>query len=481
VRAHRFLFLSMLLTILCWAQFPTPAPGPPVRRILPGGDFAANSPAGSTSGSIPSGETTAGELPLTLADAVDRGLRYNLGAITGGLGERRAAASRLAELSNLLPNLTGRIVESSQQINLKAFGFGEFPGIPAIVGPFQVLDVRAVLRQAIVDMSAVSNWRGSRETERSAGMTNRDLRDSVVVAVVNLYLQGLTGRARIQSANAQIATAQAAYQQAVNMKTAGTVAGIDVLRAQVQLQTEQQRGIASRNDFEREKLDLARAIGLPPGQQFSLTTDVPYSPAPAISLEEALRKSLETRADYQSALLAQRAAEWTKRAATSERLPTLYFNGDYGTIGPSVVDNHGTYTAAVGLQFPIFDGGRIRSNIEQADVTLVQRRTEVADLRGRIDYEVRTSFLNLNSARDQVEVAQSSRKLAAEQLVQARDRFAAGVVNNLEVIQAQQAVAVAEESFLTSLYFFNLSKASLGRAIGSAQNIPADFLGVPKP
>lgn len=482
MRAHRFVFLTMFVpAVVSWAQFPVPAPGPPARRVLSGGDFVANPPAGSISGSVPFGEPTADELALRLADAVDRGLRYNLGVITGGLGERRATTARLAELSNLLPNLTGRVVESSQQINLKAFGFGEFPGIPAVVGPFQVLDVRAILRQAIVDMSAISNWRGSRETERSAAMTSRDVRDSVVLAVVSLYLQAITGRARIQSADAQIATAEAEYRQALNMKAAGTVAGIDVLRAQVQLQTEQQRGIALRNNFERAKLDLARAIGLPPGQRFSLTTDIPYSPAPPISLEDALRKSLETRPDYQSALSAQRAAEWTKRAATSERLPTVYFNGDYGTIGPSIVDNHGTYTAAVGLQFPIFDGGRIRSNIDQADVTLTQRRAEVADLRGRIDYEVRTSFLNLNSARDQVEVAQSSRKLAAEQLVQARDRFAAGVANNLEVIQAQQAVAVAEESFLTSLYFFNLSKASLGRAIGSAQSIPSDFLGVPKP
>ena len=161
-------------------------------------------------------------------------------------------------------------------------------------------------------------------------------------------------------------------------------------------------------------------------------------------------------------------------------MPTLYFTGDYGTIGPNVRDNHGTYTAAIGLQFPIFEGGRTRAEIEQADAILTQRRAETADLRGRIDYEVRTSFLNLNSAREQVEVAQSARKLAAEQLVQARDRFAAGVANNLEVVQAQQAVATAEENFISSLYAYNLSKATIGRSIGRAQYIPSEFLGLPK-
>jgi outer membrane protein TolC len=401
--------------------------------------------------------------------------------VSGEFGVRRATAARLTELSNLLPTLTGRVVESSQQVNLKAFGFGNFPGIPSIVGPFQVFDARAALTQAVLDISAVSNWRGSREAVKSAELTSRNVRDSVVLAVVNLYLQAVTGRARIESAESQVATADAAYRQALNMKTAGVVAGIDVLRAQVQLQSEQQRVIALRNEFEREKLDLARAIGLPLGQQFSLTTDVGYGPGPSIALDEALRRSFENRPDYQAALSAQRAAEWQKRAATSSRLPAVYFNGDYGTIGPTVRDNHGTYTAAVGLQFPIFEGGRIRAAIEQADVALAERTAEAADLRGRIDYEVRTSFLNLNAAREQVEVAQSARKLAAEQLVQARDRFAAGVANNLEVVQAQQAVAVAEENFINSLYGYNLSKASIGRSIGMAQNIPSEFLGVSTP
>ena len=131
--------------------------------------------------------------------------------------------------------------------------------------------------------------------------------------------------------------------------------------------------------------------------------------------------------------------------------------------------------------FPFSRVAAFAPPIEQADVAVAERTAEAADLRGRIDYEVRTSFLNLNAAREQVEVAQSARKLAAEQLVQARDRFTAGVANNLEVVQAQQAVAVAEENFINSLYGYNLSKASIGRSIGMAQNIPSEYLGVSTP
>jgi outer membrane protein TolC len=283
-------------------------------------------------------------LALTLADAIARGLRYNLASITGDLGARRANAARLAELSNLLPNLSARVLESSQQVNLKAFGFGGFPGVPSIVGPFQVLDVRASLSQAILDVSALAAWRGSREASKSAELTNRNVRDSVALAIIDLYLRAVTGFARTESAKAQLATAEAEYRQALNMKTAGVVAGIDVLRSQVQLQSEQQRGLALRNEFAREKLDLARAIGLPLGQEFSLTTDVGYAPVPTLSLEEALQRSYENRPDYQAAVSAERAAEWQRRAASGSRLPAIYFTGDYGTIGPSVKDTHGTYT-----------------------------------------------------------------------------------------------------------------------------------------
>ena len=478
----QFLFLVCFYSsvAICAAQRTLLAPGPTVRRDLTTTFPTSDTPSGLLSGSTPTGQLTPHAIPLTLSDAVARGLRYNLGSITGELTVRRANAARLAELSNLLPNLTAHVVESSQQINLKAFGFGGFPGIRSIVGPFQVLDVRASLSQAILDISALAAWRGSREVTRSVDLANRNLRDSVILAVVDLYLRAITGQARAESAKAQLATAEAEYRQALNMKAAGVVAGIDVLRAQVQLQSEQQRNIALGNEFQREKLDLARAIGLPLGQEFLLSTGVGYAPTPSLTLEEALRRSYESRPDYQAAVSAERAAEWQKRAASGARLPTLYFTGDYGTIGPTVRDNHGTYTAAVGLQFPIFEGGRIRAEIEQADTLLAQRRAETADLRGRIDYEVRTSFLNVNSAREQVEVAQSARKLAAEQLVQARDRFAAGVANNLEVVQAQQAVATAEENFISSLHAYNLSKASIRRSIGRAQDIPSEFLGVPK-
>jgi len=212
-----------------------------------------------------------------------------------------------------------------------------------------------------------------------------------------------------------------------------------------------------------------------------LQTDIPSNSTPVPTLEQALTQSRDNRPDYQASLAAERSAEWQRRAAVSSRLPALYFTGDYGTIGPSIKDTHGTYSAALGLQFPIFEGGRIRAAIEQTDTELAERRADTANLRGRIDYQVRTAYLNLNAAREQVDVAEDARKLANQQLVQARDRFAAGVTNNLEVVQAQQAVAAADERFIDSLYIWNVSRAAVGYSIGRAQQIASEFLGLSTP
>ncbi len=433
------------------------------------------------SGSVASGPVVPGTLELTLSDAIDRGLKYNIGLLTSEQTTRSAQAARLTALSALLPNLTTRTYESSQQVNLKAFGFGGFPGIPAVVGPFAVFDIRAYLTQTVLDFSALASKRGSAEDVRAAQLSYQNARDAVVLVVVGLYLQAISGTARIESVTAQVNTATALFNQAKDLQQAGVAAGIDVLRAQVELQTQQQQLIFYRNEFERQKLSLARAIGLPLEQQFHLADQVPYGPAPALTLEDALQQAYQSRPDYQASLASQRAAEFQKQAARNQRLPSINFEGNYGAIGPSVAESHGTYSAIVSLEVPIFQGGRIRADILQADAVLEERRAASGDLKGRVDYEVRAAFLDLNAAREQVDVARSSVSLAGQELQQARDRFQAGVANTVEVVQAQQAVAAANENYISSLYAYNVGRASLARAVGTAERSIKAFLGAVRP
>jgi outer membrane protein TolC len=242
------------------------------------------------------------------------------------------------------------------------------------------------------------------------------------------------------------------------------------------METQQQRLVAAQNDFDKSKLALARAIGLPLGQQFRLTTEAPYQPDP-IALEQALGQAEQGRADYQSALALVRAAEWTRKAASAQHLPSIQFNSDYGVLGPQLGNSHGTFSTSATLRVPIFEGGRIRADETAAEALLQQRKALAQDAQVRVDYEVRSALLDLNSAAQQVEVARSSVELATQQLQQARDRFAAGVTNNIEVIQAQESLALNQDSYISSLLAHNLAKLALARALGAAEIAVRQYLG----
>jgi outer membrane protein TolC len=447
--------------------------------VLLGGLLQAQGPPGGTSpflGSVPQGKATGEETALSLSDAIARGLKNNLGTLLAGQGVRVAHGASLTALSKLLPNLSATATESSQQINLAGFGFPGLPGIQPIIGPFGLSDARAYLTQSLLNLRSIRENRAAGQEEKASNFSNLDARDTVVLVVTGLYLESVSGASRVDAAQAQAATAEAAYRQAVDFREAGVVPAIDVLRAQVELRAQQQRLIFFRNELEKEKLRLARAIGLPDGQPFRLTDSVPFTAAPPLAVDEAIARAYVSRMDYQSATARLRAAELGRHAAEAGRLPSLAFDGNYGTIGPSLANSHGTYTAAVSLSIPVFQGGRVRGEVLEADAALEQQRAQLEDLRGRIAFEVRTAFLDMTAASDQVGVTRSATDLAQQQLTQARDRFAAGVTNNLEVIQAQEAVATANENYISSLYAYNAAKASLARAVGGAEKLIPAFL-----
>jgi outer membrane protein TolC len=428
------------------------------------------------SGSIVQDKVVPGILPISLLDAINRGLRYNLGLYTSQTTQQGVQGARLQALANLLPNLNARASDQLQQVNLATFGLS-VPGFPTIVGPFNVVDLRAGVTAPILDFQAINKLRSANQNVSAAQLGYRNARELVVVSVGIGYLQSLAAEARVAAQEAQLKTAQTLYQQAVDQKNAGVVPAIDMLRAQVEMQAQQQRLVSVRNDFDKSKLQLARIIGLPVGQEFSLAQKVPYTPAPPLALEDAITRALRDRPDYAAAQARLRAAEYSTHAAESERLPRLGFDGNYGVIGRTLSNAHGTFTAVGALTVPIFEGGRIKGDIEQAQAVLNQRRAESEDLRGRIEYEVRSAFLDLNSAAEQVQVATSTLDLANQTLAQAQDRFRAGVANNLEVVQAQESVATSNEAFISSTLQFNLAKLALARSLGVAERATKDFLG----
>jgi outer membrane protein TolC len=427
-------------------------------------------------GSTPQ-KPVAGVLALSLQDAIQRGLRYNLGLLLSGQGERQATGARAAALSRLLPDINSHISYMAEQVNLATFGLPPFPGVPPIVGPFEVFDARAFVSQRILDLSSLNTLHAQSDALKAARFSYQDARDTTVLVVGGTYLQAVASSARIETVRAQLQTATALYQQAVDMKNAGLAAAIDVLRSRVEMQTQQQRLLAVQNNFEKQKLTLARTIGLPTEQAFTLTDKMPFTPAPTLTLQQAIAEAFRSRADYRSAQSLLHAAEMAKKAAQDEHLPSLSFNGDYGDIGNRPTSSHGTFTAAAALKIPIFQGGKVHADVLQADAQLQQRSAQLEDMRARIEYEVRTAFLDLNTAADQVNVAKSSVDVATQQVAQARDRFAAGVTDTIEVVQAQETLAAANDTYISALFAHNLAKLSLARALGVAEEAAAKFLG----
>jgi outer membrane protein TolC len=434
---------------------------------------------GAYQGSVPSGAVAGPSFALSLDQALRRGLQYNLGTIGYQNGIRQAEGVRRVVRSELLPNVSAHALATEAQEDLAALGFTGFPGIPPVVGPFKYFDVRAGVAQSVFDLTRLRNFRSAREGVRSTQFGAQDARDLIVLGVTGGYLQVVSAIARVATVEAQVATAQATYQQARDRHDAGVAPLIDVTRTQVELQVQQQRLTAVQNDLAKLKIALGRLIGLPPGQEYTLSDTVPFTPLTSITLDGALAGAYQHRADLKAAESQVRAAEFTRRAAVAERYPTVSLGADYGLIGAAPTNSHGTFLVTGAVRVPIYTGGRIAGDVEQADASLSQRRSEYQDLRGRIDADVRSAFLDLTSAASQVGVAQSNRGLAQQTLTQARDRFAAGVADTLEVVQAQETVAAAEQDYISALYAHNVAKATLARALGQADQNIRQFLAIP--
>jgi outer membrane protein TolC len=449
---------------------PQPVPNGPAPVLQQGFSVKYN-------GSVPSGQATATPLALSLRDAIQRGLRYNIGILVNSDIVNTSAAERRRTLSTLLPQISAGITENSLQEDLVAFGFS-FPGFPTIIGPFSYQNARAYFQQTVYDRPSLRNLRSASESLKAARLSAQDARNIVVQAVSNGYLAVITDSARVAAIQAEVDLAQALYTRASDQHRAGTVASIDVLRAEVQLKSEQQRLLAQKNQVEKGKLTLARAIGLPTGQQLTLSDTLPFAPI-TVSEYDLLRAAYDHRPDYRAAQANVRAAEFAVQSAKAEQYwPQAVVEADYGDIGKTFANSHGTYSLVAGLRFPIFAGNRGRADTAAAQAVLTNKRNAVEDLRGRIDYEVRTALLDLQSAADQVAVARSNVDLATQTLTQARDRFGAGVTDNIEVVQAQQLLASANDSFISSLSAHNEAKIALATAVGVAEEDVPRYLNL---
>jgi outer membrane protein TolC len=437
---------------------------------------------GAYAGSTPSTRQMPFSGKLGFREAIERALAYNLGQTGAAQALRQAEGENHAMRSALLPNVNGTVTEDLQTIDLRADGFRfniSGTSIPPVIGPFNYIDLRAHLSQTIFDFTALNNYRATGEVTRADRYFAQDARDLIVLAVGGAYLQTIAAKGRLASEQAQVEAANAVYQQSVEQLSQGIIAKVDADRNQVQVLTEQQRLLSLENDYAKQKINLARMVGLPPNDQYEITDEIPYSPAGPLTVEDALQQAFQQRADLKAAEAELRAAERAHAAARAERYPSASFTGDYGGIGVNPAQLQTTFTATASLKIPLWQGGRAGADVEQADATVAQRRAEYEDLQGQIESDVRSAFLDLQAASSQVEVAQKNLQVSREAAELTHQKLEAGVSTTVDYTQAQESVTNAEFDLINAIFAHNIAKLSLARAMGRAADTLPQFLKLP--
>lgn len=427
-------------------------------------------------GSVVQQKATPGVLALSIADAIHRGLQFNLGTILQNEDVKSAGGQRLQALQALLPTVSGTAQDAVSQVNLQAEGL-RIPGFPAVIGPFGYTDFRVRLDQSVINVSSIQNFLAAKHNFQSSKLSAQDARDLVVLTAGNAYLLCLADASRISAVQAQVASSKVSLDQAVENHNSGVSPRLDELRARVDYQTQQQSLIAAQAQYQKDRIALARAIGLPLDQKFELSDQAPCAQLNHPNIGQAMQQAIENRSDLKAMSEQVQMAAKSLAAARGERLPQVSIETDYGYIGVNPSNSYGTLNAAANVSGPIFEEGKLRGDARVADAQLQQKRAQLNDLEGQVRADVQDAILDIDAAEKLTAVAKSNVDLANETLQEAQDRFQAGVSDNLAVSQAQATVAQASDQYVGSLYQLNVAKLSLARAMGVVQSQYQTYLG----
>jgi outer membrane protein TolC len=414
---------------------------------------------------------------LTLRDAIERGLRANLGVLLARADMLDADGARIRSRAALLPKVNGGISPALQSRNLHTMGLS-FPIVPEVVGPYGTYDFRTYFSLPVINLQNYRNWKSAEKQEQAAHLDYQDMRDSVVRQIAAIYLGAEAAAAQTKAAESRVRTAQALYDLAQKQHDAGVATGVDVLRARVTLANEEQVLLEDRNATRLALLSLGRSIGLDPSTPIELTEDLAYRPLAPPAIGPAVSGALSTRADY-LALAKQRQALLDQQRANHARyLPSLSIDGDYGGIGRTLGQIRQTMLVAGTLHVTLFNQDR-EGEREQIDSRIASVDARIDDLRRGIEQEIRAALLNLETAAEAVDVARQGEELAQRELKLAGDRFRSGVTDNIEVISAQDALARAQENYISALTQHEDAKISLARALGGTEKTYERYLGIP--
>jgi outer membrane protein TolC len=420
--------------------------------------------------------TTPPELKLSLRDAIQAAVDNNVNVRL--LKERIAAAQAQANtsLGALLPNVGGYLNGRNQTVNLAAFGLpsDRLAGLGltrSVTDPFEVYDARATLVQNIFSLSLIQRWRAAKTGVDVAGLEAEVTKRDVMAMVGLLYIEALRADEAVKARQADIELSQQLLKLARDRRTAGIATGLDVTREEVQVENNKQRLLVSQNELESAHLNLIRALGIEFEVRLTLTDELKFVRSEAERADQALTVAREQRLELRAQENRQRLAVLSLSSVTSERIPSLSLNGDYGWIGLKPEDALATRSIGLTFSVPIFDGGQREGRISETRSRVRQESIRMKDVSDQVTLEVRNALLTLESSTQQVSVSEKGMDLALKELTFARDRFAAGLTTNIEVTNAQTSVARARDNQIEALFRFNASRINLARAKGEIEKL----------
>ena len=414
-------------------------------------------------------------LRLTLDQAVGLALKQNTTAQIAILQVAQSEQDKNISRADLLLQASASISDEAEKVNLLAQFGGRtpFPGFPKTLGPYQVFSAGPSFGMPVFDLTLWRKYQAAQNTLNSSKASSLSTREQVILLVVSQYIGTLRAVANVEASQSRVSLAQALYDQAADLQKEGVGTGIDTLRANVELQNEKQRLIEAERDRETSLFGLSRLLNLDPRQGIELADSLSFFDTPQPEVEPSMELALAERQEWKALEAQIKAAEYQKKASQDSRLPSLRFDGNFAYVGTSGNTTLPTYTYEASVNMPLFTGGRIHAEVVRADLEVKKLEQQKDDLRNQIALDVKTALLNLQSARNEVQVANLGVQLSKEEVDQARDRFKAGVANNIEVIQAQDSLARANDNQTAALYRFNQARADLARSIGQMEKVYA--------
>ena len=434
--------------------------------LLKASGLSAQEPSGA-------GQAAGGPLKLTLDRAVGLALKQNPTAQIAVLQAAQAVQDKNIARAALLPQADLQTYDAVRRSNIEAQLGIEFPGVPQHIGPINIFNAGPTFGMPVFDLNLWNRYRSARAGANASKENSLSTREQVILLVVSQYIGTLRAMATVEAAQSRVELAQALYDQAADLQKEGVGTGIDTLRANVELQNEKQALLVAQADRDASLFGLSKLLNLDPHQEIQLEDSLSFFDTPQPDVNSSIDEALASRPEWRALEQQTKAADFDKKASQDLRLPTLRLDGNWAYQGTRLNNGIPVYNYQATLDVPLFTGGRTHAEIVRSDLQLKVLDEQKADLRNQIALDVKTALLNLKSARNQVEVANLGIQLSKEEVEQARDRFQAGVANNIEVIQAQDALARANDNQIAALYRFNQARADYAKSVGQMERIYA--------